>query len=191
MTKSLERTHSPWKTFAQKWANFQYNYRYRYRDRYIDQSDCWKLKWDIIKRDVKVLEVRMTMVRHTLSDDELWLNILYLVCVEFFWPIRQPRWLPWPRIGWDTFNSSVTAGRNLMKFDQNSYEASTLLYQICVAGFFLSVVNPSTKMAAMAYDWMKHFRLLLCNRWRNSTGSKYFMISLNSVISPCWNFILL
>ena len=77
----------------------------------------------------------------------------------FFGPIGKTRWLPWPLIGWDTFDfSSETAERNsaklVMKQDPN------VLYQVCV--FWVDWKN---KMATLASDWLRHFRLLLWNHW--------------------------
>ena len=77
----------------------------------------------------------------------------------FFGPIWKTRWLPWPLIGWDIFNfSSETAERNSTKLDKK--QDLNVLYQICV--FRADLKN---KMAALASDWPRHFRLLLWNRW--------------------------
>ena len=85
------------------------------------------------------------------------LNVLYKVCV--FGPIRKTRWLPWPLIGWDIFDfSSETAERNWTKLDRK--QDLSVLYQVCV--FWADQKN---KMAALASNWLRHFRLLLWNRW--------------------------
>ena len=77
----------------------------------------------------------------------------------FFGPIGKTRWLPWPLIGWDIFNfSSETAERNSMKLD--SKQDLKVLYQICVFQ-----ADRKNKMAALASDWLRHFQLLLWNRW--------------------------
>ena len=77
----------------------------------------------------------------------------------FFGSIGKTRWPPWPLIGWDIFNfSSITAERNSKKLDRK--QDLNVLYQICV---FLA--NRKNKMAALASDWLRHFRLLLWNRW--------------------------
>ena len=74
----------------------------------------------------------------------------------FFGPIGKTRWPPWPQIGWDIFNfSSETAVQNSRKLDKNQ-ELNTL-YQV----FF----DWKNKMTAQASDWLRHFRLLLWNRW--------------------------
>ena len=77
----------------------------------------------------------------------------------FFGPIRKTRWPPWPLIGWDIFDfSSETAKRNSMKLDRK--EDLNALYQVCVFR-----ADRKIKMAALASDWLRHFRLLLWNRW--------------------------
>ena len=77
----------------------------------------------------------------------------------FFGPIGKTRWPPWPLIGWDIFDfSSQTAERNSTKLDRK--EDLIALYQVCV--FWADRKN---KMVALASDWLRHFRLLLWNRW--------------------------
>ena len=77
----------------------------------------------------------------------------------FFEPIGKSRWPPLPLIGWDIFNfSSETAERNLTKLDRK--QDLNVLYQVCVFR-----ANRKNKMAALASDWLRHFRLLLWNRW--------------------------
>ena len=77
----------------------------------------------------------------------------------FFGPIGKTRWPPWPLIGWDIFDfSSETAERNSTKLYRK--QGLNVLYQVCV--FWADRKN---KMAALAYDWLRHFRLLLWNRW--------------------------
>ena len=77
----------------------------------------------------------------------------------FFGLIGKTSWLPWPLIGWDIFNlSSETAEGNSTKLDRK--QDLNVLYQVCV--FWADRKN---KMAALASDWLRHFRLLLWNRW--------------------------
>ena len=77
----------------------------------------------------------------------------------FFGPIRKTRRPPWPLIGWDIFDfSSQTADRNSMKLDRK--QDLNVLYQVCVFR-----ADRKNKMAALASDWLKHFRLLLWNHW--------------------------
>ena len=80
----------------------------------------------------------------------------------FFGPIRKTRWPPCPLIGWDIFDfSSETAEPNSMKLDRK--QDLNALYQVCV--FWADRKN---KMAALASDWLRHFRLLLWTAERNS-----------------------
>ena len=77
----------------------------------------------------------------------------------FFGPIGKIRWPPWPLIGRDIFYfSSETAEPNSTKLDRKQY--LNALYQVCV---FQG--DRKNKMAALASDWLRHFRLLLWNRW--------------------------
>ena len=77
----------------------------------------------------------------------------------FFRPIRKTSWPPWPLIGWDIFDfSSETAERNSTKLDRK--QDLNALYQVCV---FRG--DRKNKMAALASDLLRHFRLLLWNRW--------------------------
>ena len=78
----------------------------------------------------------------------------------FFGPIGKTRWPPWPLIGWDIFDfSSETAQRNSTKLDRK--QDLNVVYQVCVCRD-----DWKNKMAALASDWLRHFRLLLWNRWR-------------------------
>ena len=76
----------------------------------------------------------------------------------FFGSIWKTRWPPLPMIGWYIFDfSSETAERNSTKLDRK--QDLNALYQVCV--FWADRKN---KMAALASDWLRHFRLLLWNR---------------------------
>ena len=63
--------------------------------------------------------------------------------------------------------SSETAERNSTKLDRK--QDLNALYQVCVFR-----ADRKNKMAALAYDWPRHFRLLLWNRWMefNETWQK-------------------
>ena len=77
----------------------------------------------------------------------------------FFGPIGKTKWLPWPLIGWDIFDfSSETAERNSTKLDRK--QDLNVLYQVCVFR-----ADRKNKMAVLASDWLRHFRILLSNRW--------------------------
>ena len=99
-----------------------------------------------------------TAVRNsTKLDRKQDLNALYQVCV--FGPIGKTRWLPWPLIGWDIFDFfSETAVRNSTKLDRK--QDLNALYQVCVFR-----ADRKNKMATLASDWLRHFQLLLWNRW--------------------------
>ena len=76
----------------------------------------------------------------------------------FFGPIGQTRWPPWPLIGWDIFDfSSKTTQWNSMKLDRK--QDLNVVYQVCVFR-----ADRKNKMAALASDWLRYFRLLLWNR---------------------------
>ena len=76
----------------------------------------------------------------------------------FLGPIGKTRWPPWPLIGWDIFDfSSETAEQNSTKLDRK--QDFNILYQVCVFR-----ADRKNKMAALASDWLRHFRLLLWNR---------------------------
>ena len=77
----------------------------------------------------------------------------------FYAPIGKTIWPPWPLIGWDILDfSSETAERNSRKLDRK--QNLNFLYQVCVFR-----ADQKNKMAALASDWLRHFRLLLWNRW--------------------------
>ena len=77
----------------------------------------------------------------------------------FFGLIGKTRWSPWPLIGWDIFDfSSETTVGNSKKLDRK--QDLNALYQVCVFR-----PDQKNKMAALASDWLRHFRLLLWNHW--------------------------
>ena len=77
----------------------------------------------------------------------------------FFGLIEKTRWPPWPLIGWDIFDfSSETAERNSTKLKRK--QDLNVLYEV-----FAFLADRKNKMAALASDWLRHFRLLLWNRW--------------------------
>ena len=81
-----------------------------------------------------------------------------LPSLRFVGPIGKTRWPPLPLIGWDIFDfSSETAERNSMKLDRK--QDHNILYQVCVFQ-----ADRKNKMAALASDVLRHFRLLLWNR---------------------------
>ena len=77
----------------------------------------------------------------------------------FFGLIGKTRWPSRPLIGWDIFDfSSETAERNSKKLHRK--QDLNVLYQVCVFR-----ADRKNKMAALASDWLRHFRLLLWKRW--------------------------
>ena len=78
----------------------------------------------------------------------------------FFGPIGKTILPPWPLIGWDIFDfSSETAERSSTKLDRK--QVLNDLYQV----FYVFWADRKNKMAALASDWLRHFRLLLWNCW--------------------------
>ena len=72
---------------------------------------------------------------------------------------RKNKIAAWPLIGWDIFDFfSETAEQNSTKFDRK--QDLKVLYQVCVFR-----ADRKNKMAALASDWLRHFRLLLWNGW--------------------------
>ena len=77
----------------------------------------------------------------------------------FFGPIGKTRWPPWPLIGWDIFDfSSETAERNCTKLDRK--QDLNVLYQV-----YVFQADRKNKMAALASDSLRSFRLLLWTPW--------------------------
>ena len=69
----------------------------------------------------------------------------------------RTRWPPWPLIGCNIFHFSEIAERNSTKLDRE--QDLNVLYQVCVFR-----ADRKNKMAFLASDWLKHFRLLW-NHW--------------------------
>ena len=75
----------------------------------------------------------------------------------FFGLMGKTRWPPWPLICLDIFDfSSETAERNSTKLDRKL--DLNFLYQVCVFR-----ADWKNKMATLASDWLRHFRLFLWN----------------------------
>ena len=80
-------------------------------------------------------------------------------------------------IGWDMFNFfSATAERNVTKLD--SKQDLNVLYQVCV--FW---TDRKSKMAALVFDWLINFWLLLCYRrtkfndtWQKSNSNVLYQV---------------
>ena len=99
----------------------------------------------------------------------------------FFGPIRKLRWPPWPLIDWDIFDfSSETTERNSTKLDRK--QDLNILYQVCV---FLA--DQKNKMAALASDWLRHFRLFLWNPWTEFNETRQEASSQLPLQSLCFS----
>ena len=71
---------------------------------------------------------------------------------------RKTGWPPWPLIGWEIFDFfSETAERKSTKLDRK--QDLNVFYKDCVFR-----ANLKNKMAALASDWLRTFRLLCWNR---------------------------
>ena len=113
--------------------------------------------WPLIGLDIFDFFSETAVRNSTKLDRKQDLNVLYQVCV--FRADRKKRWPPWPLIGWDIFDLlSETVDRNSTKLDRK--QDLNVLYQVCVFR-----ADRKNKMAALASDWLRHFRLLLWNRW--------------------------
>ena len=121
----------------------------------------WKNKMAALASDW-LRHFRLLLWNRWTEFNETWQEARYqhpLPIFVFFGPILKTRWPPWSLIGWVIFDfSSETAKWNSTKLDRK--QDLNVLYQICVFQ-----ADPKNKMAALAYDWLKYFRLLLWNRW--------------------------
>ena len=104
----------------------------------------------------------LLLLNRWMEFNETWLEARSqrpLPSLCFFGPIGKTKWPPRPLIGWDIFDFfSKTAERNSTKLDGK--QDLNILYQVCVFR-----ADRKNKMAALASDWLRHFRLLLLNRW--------------------------
>ena len=128
-----------------------------------------KLKWPpwpLIGLDIFDFPLKpLNRIQRNLSGSKISVSSTKFV---FFRPIRKIIWLPWRLIGWDIFDFfAETAERNSMKL--NRKQDLKVLYQVCVFQ-----ADRKKKMAALAFDWLRHFQLLLLNRWTefNETWQK-------------------
>ena len=113
--------------------------------------------WPLIGWDIFDFFSETAKRNSTKLDRKQDLNALYKVCV--FRADRKTRWPPLPLICWDIFNFfSETTERNSTKHDRK--QDLNALYQVCVFR-----ADQKNKMAALPSDWLRHFQLLLWNRW--------------------------
>ena len=99
----------------------------------------------------------------------------------FFRLIGKTRWPPRALIGWDTFDifSETTEG-NATKLDRK--QDLNVLYQVCVFR-----ADRKTKMAVPASHWLRHYWLLLWNRWTEWEETWQEARSLGPLSSLCFS----
>ena len=99
----------------------------------------------------------------------------------FFGPIGKTRWPPLSLIGVDIFDFSFeTAEPNSTKFHRK--QDLNALYQVCVFR-----ADRKNKMAALASDWLRHFRLLCRNHWTEFNESWQEARSQRPLPSLCFS----
>ena len=96
----------------------------------------------------------------------------------FFRADRKTRWPPWHLLGWDNFDFS--SDRNSTKFDRK--QDFNVLYQVWVFR-----ADRKSKIATLASDWLRHFRLLLWNRWTEFNGTWLEARSHRPLSSLCFS----
>ena len=132
--------------------------------KFVFFGPIWKTRWPpwpLIGWDIFDFSSEIAERNWTKLDRKQDLNVLYQVFV--FRADWKKRWPPWLLIGWDIFDfSSETPERNLMKLDRK--QDYNVLYQVCVFR-----ADRKNKMAALASDWLRHFRLLIWNHWTAAT----------------------
>ena len=104
---------------------------------------------------------RLLLWNHWTEFNETWqeARITSSTKFVFFGPIGITKWPSWPLIGWHIFDfSSESAERNSTKLDRK--QDLKVLYQVCVFR-----VDRKNKMAVLASDWLRQYRLLLWNHW--------------------------
>ena len=95
----------------------------------------------------------------------------------FYEQIGKTRLLPRPLIGWDIFDFSSEL--NSMKVDRK--QDLNVLYQVCA---FRADRKIKTALAA---DWLRHFRLLLWNRWTKFNETWQEARSQHPLTSLCFS----
>ena len=109
------------------------------------------------------------------------LNVLSQGCVFFFLADRKNKMAAWSLICCYNFDfSSETAERNSTKLDMK--QDLNVLYQVCVFR-----ADRKNKMTALASDWLRHFRLLLWNRWTEFNETWQEARSLRPLPSLCFS----
>ena len=114
----------------------------------------------------------------TKLDRKQTLNVLYQVCV--FRADLKNNMASRPLIGWEIFDFfSKTTERNSTKLDRK--EDLNVLYQV-----FVFRADRKNRTAALASDWLRHFRLLLRNLWTEFNETWQEAISQRLLPSLCF-----
>ena len=104
----------------------------------------------------------LNRIQRNLTESKILMSSTKFV---FFGPIGKTRWPPWLLIGWDILDFfSETPERNWTKLDRK--QDLKVLYQV-----YVFQANRKNKMAALASDWLRHFRLLCRNRGTEFNGT--------------------
>ena len=99
----------------------------------------------------------------------------------FLGPIRKTRWPSWSQISWDIFDfSSETTIPNSTKLDRK--QDLSVLTQVCVFR-----ADWKNKMAALASDRLRHFRLLLWICWTEFNNNWQEARSQHLLLSLCFS----
>ena len=130
--------------------------------------------WDIFEFFSKTAERNSTKLYRKQV-----LNAFYQVRV--FQADRKTRWPPWPLICRDIFGFfSETAEQNSTKLHR--MQDLNVLYQVCVFR-----ADRKNKMNALASDWLRHFRLLLWNGWKEFHETRQNAKSQRPLNSLCFS----
>ena len=108
-------------------------------------------------------------------------NLTSSIKFVFWGPIGDPRWRPWPLIGWGIFCFfSATTEQNATKLEWK--QDLHVLYQICIFR-----ADQKSKMTILVSDWLIHFGLLLCNHWTECNNTWQEARSQGPLPSLCFS----
>ena len=116
------------------------------------------LPWPLIGWGIFDFSSETTERNATKLDRKQGLNVFYQVCV--LRADRKNKKVAWPLIGWDIFDFFLKPLNGI----QRNLTGSKISKSSTKFVFFFRA-DGRNKMAAMASDWLRHFRLLLWNRW--------------------------
>ena len=113
------------------------------------------LPWSLIGWDIFDISETPERNSRNLTGSKISMSSTEFV---FFGTIGKTRWPPWPLIGWGNFDfSSETAEWNSTKLVRKQDHNATKFV------FFGPIEKKN--MAALAFEWPRHFQLLLWNCW--------------------------